>query len=269
MEKYDVKFKKKYGQNFLKNISIVKRIVNSAPLDKNSLVIEVGPGGGVMTKELAIVAKDVLAYEVDNDLEKELKNRLGNLDNVHILFQDFLKADLKNDLSTFNYDKLFFMSNVPYYITTPIIMKLLESKINFQQITVMVQKEVGERFSASPGVKEYGSISVFLQTFFDIKKEFVVSRGNFIPEPNVDSIVISLIPKFSNNLLDVDFYQKLIREAFQFKRKTLKNNLKKYDLLIISDILEKYGFNLSSRAEMIPYEIFVEISNELYKKRDK
>ena len=269
MEKYDVKFKKKYGQNFLKNISVVKKIVDCAPLDKNSLVIEVGPGGGVMTKELALVAKEVIAYEIDQELTNELNNRLGEFDNIHILFQDFLNADLEKDLQDYKYDKLFFISNVPYYITTPIIIKILESKLAFQQITLMVQKEVGERISSLPGRKEYGSISVFLQTFYDIKKEFIVSRGNFIPEPNVDSVVVSFIPKNDINVLDIDYYQKFIRDAFQFKRKTLRNNLKNYNLTIISNLLEKNGFNLSSRAEMIPYQIFVEIANELYKKENK
>ena len=196
-----------------------------------------------MTKELSLVAKEVLAYEIDQELTNELNNRLGALDNIHILFQDFLTANLENDLQDYKYDKLFFISNVPYYITTPIIIKILESKLAFQQITLMVQKEVGERISSLPGRKEYGSISVFLQTFYDIKKEFIV--------------------------LDIDYYQKFIRDAFQFKRKTLRNNLKNYNLTIISNLLETNGFNLSSRAEMIPYQIFVEIANELYKKENK
>ena len=172
MEKYDVKFKKKFGQNFLKDINIVKKIVATGGITGKSLVIEVGPGGAIMTRELSSVADYVLAYEIDNDLSEELYKRLENCDNVDVLFQDFLQADLVNDVKNYDYDHLYFISNVPYYITTPIILKLIDSGLKFDKIVMMVQKEVGDRFSTVPGSREYGSITVLLNYFYKVKKEF-------------------------------------------------------------------------------------------------
>ena len=266
MEKYDVKFKKKFGQNFLKDINIVKHIVDVSGVDSNSLVIEVGPGGAIMTRELAIRSKQVLAYEIDESLKDELSKRLDGLDNVDILFQDFIEADISSDIEKYDYKDLFFVSNVPYYITTPIILKLIRSGINFNKIVMMVQKEVGDRYTTNPGSKEYSSITVLLNYFYDIKKEFYVSRKNFVPEPNVDSVVVSFTPKENRlELKDFDFFEKVLRDSFQFKRKTIRNNLKKYDLKVIEDVLSKYGFDLSVRAEMLDVGIFVDISNALWK----
>lgn len=268
MEKYDVKFKKRLGQNFLKDINIVKRIVDISGVDNESLVVEVGPGGAIMTKELADVAANVLAYEIDNDLAEELEKRLDGYDNVDILFQDFLEADIAFDISNYNYKKLFFVSNVPYYITTPIILKLIKSGLPFNNIVMMVQKEVGDRFSTSAGSREYGSITVLLNYFYDVKKEFTVSRKQFIPEPKVDSVVVSFKEKKSKlEVINFSFFEKLVRDSFQFKRKNIKNNLFKYDLKIVLSVLEKYGYDLSVRAENLDVDIFVELSNELYKKR--
>ena len=131
MEKYDVKFKKKFGQNFLKDINVVKKIVRSAEIAGKSLVIEVGPGGGIMTRELSLVADNVLAYEIDEELKEEHAKRLGDRDNITILFQDFLDSDIVKDVEKYDYNKLYFVSNVPYYITTPIILKLIESGLSF------------------------------------------------------------------------------------------------------------------------------------------
>ena len=266
MEFYDVKFKKKFGQNFLRNDYIVRRIVNSAEIDDNSLVIEVGPGGAIMTRELASEAKNVLAYEIDQSLEDELSKRLTGFDNVKVLFQDFLNSDLCNDVAEYNYDNLYFVSNVPYYITTPIILKLLNSGLVFKKIVMMVQKEVGERFSAKPGSKQYGSISVLLQYYYDIKREFIVNRKEFVPVPNVDSVVVSFTDK--DNKLDVcdrDFFEKVVRDSFQFRRKTIRNNLKNYDLVKVQNVLNKYNYDLNVRAEMLDLKIFVDMANELFK----
>ena len=266
MEKYDVKFKKKFGQNFLKDINIVKRIVDVSEVDKDSLVIEVGPGGGVMTRELASRAKNVLAYEIDHDLEDELVKRLDGYNNVDVLFQDFLTSDLVSDVSNYGYKKLFFVSNVPYYITTPILMKIIESGLNFNKIVVMVQKEVGDRFTTLPGSREYGSITVLLNYFYEVKKEFFVSRKQFVPEPNVDSLIVSFSPRKDKlELNDYKHFERLIRDSFQFKRKTLKNNLKNYDLKIVESVLKEYDYDLSVRAENLSTEVFVKISNALRK----
>ena len=208
MEMYNVKFKKKFGQNFLKNKRIVKRIVDISGVDGDSLVIEVGPGGAIMTKELALKAKNVLAYEIDSDLEEELSYKLERIENVDVLFQDFLTADIVNDVTGYKFNKLFFVSNVPYYITTPIILKLIKSNLHFENIVMMVQKEVGDRFSTSPGSREYGSITVLLKYFFDVKKEFFVSKKQFVPEPKVDSVIVSL--------------KELLEIVFNLREKTLK-----------------------------------------------
>ena len=266
MEMYNVKFKKKFGQNFLKDKRIVKRIVDVSGVSDDSLVIEVGPGGAIMTKELSLKAKNVLAYEIDSDLEEELSLKLDGVENVDILFQDFLTADIVNDVSQYKFNKLFFVSNVPYYITTPIILKLIKSNLHFENIVMMVQKEVGDRFSTSPGSREYGSITVLLNYFFDVKKEFFVSKKEFVPVPKVDSVVVSFKEKKDKLIVNnFDFFERIVRDSFQYKRKNIKNNLKNYDLKIIAKILNEYGYDLNVRAEMLDVEIFVKISNSLWK----
>ena len=265
MEKYNVSFKKKFGQNFLKDNRIVKRIVDICDIDNNSLVIEVGPGGAIMTKELATRAKKVIAYEIDKDLENESAIKLNSYSNVDIIFKDFLVSDLKEDVSKYEYEKLFFVSNVPYYITTPIILKLMNSDLKFNKIVMMVQKEVGNRFSTAPGSREYGSITVLLNYFYNIKKEIFVSKKEFIPVPKVDSVVVSFTEKEEKlPLKDFDYFEKLLKEAFQYKRKNIRNNLKKYNLEIVEKVLNRYNFDLNARAEMLSVETFVDLANELY-----
>lgn len=264
VEHYDVKFKKKFGQNFLKRHAVVERIADTCPLTSHDLVIEVGPGGAILTQELAKRAGWVLAYEIDEDLKNELYNKLEDYSNVKILFQDFLTSTIIEDVSSYSYQHLYFISNVPYYITTPIMMKIIESGLEFEKICMMVQKEVGERFSAKPGSREYGSISVFLSYFYIIKKEFLVSRKEFVPEPNVDSVVISFTKK--KNLLPLNnqsLFFKLVRDSFQFKRKNIRNNLRNYNLDIVLSVLKKYDFDLTVRAEQLSVEIFVDLANAL------
>lgn len=264
MEKYNVKFKKKFGQNFLKDDSIVKRIVDSADITPRSLVLEVGPGGAIMTRELARDADNVLAYEIDSSLESEINKRLANVSNVKVIYKDFLQANIMNDISSYDYDNLYFISNVPYYITTPIILKLIDSGLKFKKIVMMVQKEVGDRFSSKCGNKEYGSISVILQYFFDIKLEFFVSRDEFVPIPNVDSVVISFTEKKDRpKIKDYSFFQSLVKDSFRFKRKTIKNNLGKYDLKVVESVLLEHNLSLKSRAEELDLSVFVDLANRL------
>ena len=261
MEKFI--FKKKYGQNFLKDKNKVKKIVDSANIKDKSLVIEVGPGGGILTTELSLKADNVLCYEIDLELKSILVNKFSN-SNVSIIFDDFLNRNIENDIEKYNYDNLYFISNVPYYITTPILLKLINSSLNFDKIVIMVQEEVGERFSAKPNSKDYSSITVFLNYYFDVKREFKVNRLEFNPVPNVDSEVISFTRKDKLlELKDKDLFFKLVKDSFRFKRKNIKNNLKSYNLDMIEKVLIKNNLNLSSRAEQIPLEIFVDISNEL------
>lgn len=263
MEKYNVRFKKKFGQNFLKDKKIVNSIIKVAEINGRSLVIEVGPGGAILTSSLCEVADRVICYEIDNELEEELNEKLYNYNNYEIIFKDFLDADILSDISKYDYDKLYFVSNVPYYITTPIIIKLLRSNIKFDKIVMMVQKELGDRLSSVPGSKEYSSITALLNYSYDIRREFKVSRNEFIPIPNVDSVVISLTPKDRIYLKDFDKYEKLLRDSFQFKRKTIRNNLRGYDLEKVKKVLATYDYDLNVRAEELDYSIFVDIANSL------
>ena len=167
-------------------------------------------------------------------------------------------------IKKYSYKKLYVVANLPYYITTPIILKLIEDKIMPDKIVVMVQKEVGDRFKAKPGTKDYSSLSVYLNYYFSITKLMDISRNVFMPRPNVDSIVVEF-KKINNNieLKDKDVFFKLVRDSFVQKRKTLRNNLKNYDLNKIEEVLKKHNFDLSVRAEQLSIKIFAEISNNL------
>ena len=257
-------FKKAYGQNFLKDNNIISNIVKGANIENNSLVIEVGPGSGVLTKELAKVSKQVLCYEIDDRLEEILDENLLGVNNVEVVFEDFLTRDINEDIKKYTYDNIYLVANLPYYITTPIIEKVINSKIPFKNVTIMIQQEVGDRFSAKPGSRDYSSITVFLNYYFDIKKLFVVNRNSFVPKPNVDSIVISLIMKKDRlKVNNEEFFFQLIRDAFKFKRKNLRNNLKNYELDKIEEVLKKYDYDLTVRAEQLNLEVFVDIANNL------
>lgn len=260
----DFKFKKKYGQNFLKDDRIVEKIVILSDIEDDSLVIEVGPGKGILTRQLSKAAKNVICYEIDMQLEGYLINLSKELSNVEVVFSDFLDVDLAKKVSDYKYKHLYFISNVPYYITTPILMKLINSGLNFLKIVMMVQEEVGERFSATPGKKAYSSITVFLNYYYEIKRLFKVNRSEFIPVPNVDSEVIMLTSREDKIALkNKDLFFEFVRSSFQYKRKNLRNNLKKYDLKKIEEVLVKYGYSLNSRAEEIPVSVFAEIANSL------
>lgn len=264
IENNNFNFKKKFGQNFIVDENIVNSIIDKALIDSNTLIIEIGPGAGSLTYKLSLSAKQVLCYEIDESLRPILNDNLNGFSNVEIKFEDFLKADLTSDIKKYSYEKLYVVANLPYYITTPIIMKLIEDNIDVDKIVVMVQKEVGNRFKATCGSKDYNSLSIYLNYYFDVRKILDVSRNVFIPKPNVDSIVVEFTKKKSNyDLKNKEMFFKLIRDAFAQKRKTLKNNLKNYDLDKIETVLKNYGYDLSFRAEQIPIEVFVSISNSL------
>ena len=262
----DFKFKKSFGQNFINDRNIINKIIECSDIKDNSLVIEIGPGSGNLTKELSNKATNVLAYEIDDRLEDILDENLVGCNNVTILFQDFLQSNINDDIKDYNYEHLYITANIPYYITTPIIEKIIKSKLTFDKITLMMQKEVGERFSAKPGSKSYGSITVFLNYYFDIKKEFMVSRNLFTPKPNVDSVVITLTMKDSRRAKNEDLFFKVVRSAFQYKRKNIRNNLKNYDLSTIEEVLKKYNYDLTVRAEQLNLDVFIDIADALNEK---
>lgn len=264
IEASNFNFKKKFGQNFIIDENIIKSIITKSDIDENTLVIEIGVGAGALTIGLSQFAKNVLCYEIDETLKQVLDVTLKKEKNVDIIYKDFLQADIKNDIKKYEYKKIYVIANLPYYITTPIIMRIIESKIDVDKIVVMVQKEVGDRFKARPNTKDYNSLSVFLNYYFDIKKLLDVSRNVFMPKPNVDSIVVEF--KKKENIYKVkneDFFFRLIRDSFVQKRKTIRNNLKGYDLDKIETVLKKHNFDLSARAEQLPIEVFVELANYL------
>ena len=257
-------FKKSLGQNFLNDKNVIHKIVESAEIDKETLVIEVGPGGGALTELMVPKASNALLYEADNRLEGHLNDLLSGNDNYEIVIGDFLKADLKKDLAKYDYKKMYVVANLPYYITTPIIMKFVEECIMPEKFVIMVQKEVAYRLSASVGSKDYGSLTVFLNYYYDIRKLFDVSRNCFTPKPNVDSAIVEMKLKDSRlEVLDMDLFNRVVRDSFLYKRKTIRNNLKGYNLEIIEKVLNKYRFDLSVRAESLKLEVFVEMANEL------
>lgn len=262
MYKFD--YKKNLGQNFLQDKNIIDKIVNAPDYGDNNLVIEIGPGAGALTKELLKKVDRAILYEVDTRLEKILNKELSTFVNYELIFDDFLNRDVNKDISKYDFDNLYIVANLPYYITTPIITKIINDKIPTNEIVIMIQKEVADRFSAKPGSKEYGQITVFLNYFFDIDNVCNVSKNCFFPKPKVDSAVIKMKRKESNDYIkNFDVFNKLVKDSFRFKRKTIKNNLVGYDLDIISNILTKYGFDINTRSENIPYNVFIEIANEL------
>lgn len=257
-------FKKKFGQNFIIDENIINSIIDKAKIDEETLVIEIGPGAGSLTDKLTQKAKNVLCYEIDTDLKPILESNIKKQDNLKIIFKDFLTVNVKEELKNYDYKKLYVVSNLPYYITTPIIIKLIEDDLEVDKIVVMVQKEVGDRFKAVPGSKDYSSLSVFLNYYYDVRKILDVSKNVFMPKPNVDSIVVEFTKKQTiKELKNKDLFFKLIRDSFKQKRKNLRNNLKDYDLEKIEEVLKKNNFDLNVRAEQLSLDIFIEMANNL------
>ena len=264
LDSNEFKFKKKFGQNFIVDQNIIDKIISNSLIDKDTMVIEIGPGAGSLTYKLCSFAKNVLCYEIDDTLRDILYTNLSEFKNCDIIFKDFLSADVNNDLQKYKYEKLFVVANLPYYITTPIIMKIIEDKIPVDKIVVMVQKEVGDRFKAKPGSRDYNSLSVYLNYYYDVNKVMDISRNIFIPKPNVDSIIVEFKRKNKQfDIKDEDLFFKIVRDSFKQKRKTLKNNLRDYNLDVVSKVLSKYGYDLSVRAENINIDVFVDIANSL------
>lgn len=264
--KYGFNLKKMYGQNFIIDENTIDNIINKASIDKDTLVIEIGPGAGSLTNKLGKHAKNVICYEIDTTLKNILEENIES-SNVEIIYNDFLKCNINSDIKKYDYRKLYVVANLPYYITTPIITKIIEDGVPIDKLVIMVQKEVGDRFKAKPNSREYNSLSIYLNYYFDVRKILDVSKNVFIPKPNVDSIVLELVSKTDKfELVDKNIFFKLVKDSFKQKRKTLKNNLKSYDLNKIEKVLKKEGYDLSVRAEQLSIEMFVKIANEIIKK---
>lgn len=264
LQDYGFRFSKALGQNFLIDGNIVRKIVDAAEVTEEDIILEIGCGIGTLTEELALRAKQVFCVEIDQRLRPLLQESLP-YENVEIFFGDVLKVDLAEELSRrFGEAEIKVVANLPYYVTTPIIEKLIESKLHLTSITVMVQKEVAERFSAHPNTKAYGSLSVFLQFFADVSYCFTVPRNVFMPRPNVDSAVVHLQVK--ENIPDIDqeqFFQ-IVRGGFSKRRKTLLNALSSYHFNLtkeeVEEILQRSNIAPSRRAESLSIEEFIVLS---------
>lgn len=254
--------KKKFGQNFLKDKSVLIKIIDSVDINEDDLIIEIGPGKGALTKYLKLFKANLVCYEIDNDLTKYLNSFID--DKTKIIYKDFLESDVLNDIKDIKYNNIYIIANLPYYITTPIIDKIIKSDIDPKACVFMVQEEVANRLCSTKGNKEYGYISVILDYYFEREKLFKVSRKCFDPVPNVDSAIIKFTKR--DTLLELNDYnkfEKLVHNAFHMKRKNLRNNLKGYDLDKISKVLSKYNKTLQDRAESIDIECFVDIANSI------
>ncbi len=254
--------KKSLGQNFLHDKNIIEKIVTSNKVSEKDLIIEIGPGKGALTRELKRFNAKVICYEIDERM-RPILNELED-DKLKVIYGDFLKRDIQKDLKNMQYDKLYIIGNLPYYITTPIIEKVIDSKLDLTAMTIMVQKEVAERFTATPKSKQYNSLTIYLNYYFDVEKLFIVKNTCFNPIPKVDSAVVKFIKKDVNYPVnDEPKFFKLINDSFKYKRKTLKNNLKGYNWEKIMEILAQNNYLESVRAEEIDMNTFIKISNIL------
>ena len=253
-------YKKSLGQNFLMDKNKINQIIESIEVGENDLIVEIGPGAGAITKELVKKNCDVLCFEIDIRL-KDILSKIDS-DKLEIVYQDFLTINLSDYIDYSKYKKIIFVGNLPYYITTAIINKIIDYN-HADEIVIMVQKEVAERFMAKPNSKKYNSLSVFLQYHFNIEKVCDVSKNCFEPIPKVDSTVIKFNKSNKYKVNNETVFYKLIKDSFTQKRKNLKNNLKSYDLIKIENILKKINKDLTYRAESLTIEDFILISNEL------
>lgn len=268
LDRYGFKFSKSLGQNFLIDGNVVRKIVREAEITKDDYVLEIGPGMGTLTEELAINAKKVVAVELDRKLIPILDETLAGYDNVEIVYGDILEVDVRKLIDEkLGGGPVKVVANLPYYVTTPIIGKLLEDNLNFQSISVMVQKEVADRMAANPGSKSYGSLSVFVHFYTNPKVVVKVPKTVFMPQPKIDSSVIKL--ELKNELPDIDREQffKVVKAAFSKRRKTIINALSTYgfdlDKEEFKKALDNVGIKLEERAENISVEDFIKLSKEL------
>lgn len=253
--------KKSLGQNFLQDETILANIANSISTNPSDLIIEIGPGKGALTKYLSQKNSYLICYEIDTRLETILKQFQNS--KTTILFQDFLTSNITKNIEIFPYENIYIIANIPYYITTPIIKKALTIP-KLTSMTLLVQKEVANRFCAKPGSKDYGSLTVYLNYYFNISFLFNVKNTAFNPIPKVQSAVVNFTKKEQNPYLkNEEIFFKLINDSFKMKRKTLKNNLQNYNWPKIKEILLQNNLNEQVRAEEIPIEVFIEIANNI------
>ena len=273
LERHGFTFKKSFGQNFLTDTNILQKIVDTAEIDKNVNVIEIGPGIGALTEFLAESAAEVMAFEIDDRLVPILADTLRDFDNVTVVNQDILKVDLAQYIAEFKNPDLPIkvVANLPYYITTPILMHLIESGIPFSEFVVMMQKEVADRISAQPNTKAYGSLSIAVQYYMTAKVAFIVPRTVFVPAPNVDSAILKMVRREQPavEVQDEKFFFKVTKASFVHRRKTLWNNLTSYFgkseevKAKLENALAKANLVANVRGEALDLAAFARLSDAL------
>lgn len=273
LERHGFTFKKSFGQNFLTDTNILQKIVDTAEIDKNVNVIEIGPGIGALTEFLAENAAEVMAFEIDDRLIPILADTLRDFDNVKVINEDILKSDLQSRIKEFaNPDlPIKVVANLPYYITTPILMHLIESKIPFAEFVVMMQKEVADRISAEPNTKAYGSLSIAVQYYMTAKVAFIVPRTVFVPAPNVDSAILKMTRREQPlvQVKDEDFFFCIAKISFVHRRKTLWNNLTSHfgkaeeTKAKLEEALEMAEIKPSIRGEALSIAEFAKLADAL------
>lgn len=274
LDKYGFSFKKSLGQNFLIDTNILRNIVEYGEVSEKTAAIEIGPGIGALTEQIAKRAGKVFAFEIDQRLLPILEDTLSPYDNITVIHKDILKADVTEligeELKA--YEEVRVIANLPYYVTTPIIMKLLQEGLPLKSITVMLQKEVAERMAAKPGTKEYGSLSIAVQYFTQAETVMIVPKTVFVPQPNVDSAVIRLLVREEPpvRVKDEDFFFEVVRASFGQRRKTILNNLTsnlpdgKAKKQGIEAALANSSVDPQRRGETLSIEEFGALSDELF-----
>lgn len=264
VKKYGFKFTKSLGQNFLIDPSVVHDIIAGSRITGADHVIEIGPGVGTLTRALLETAGKVTAVEIDETLIPILQTELGHYPNFELIFGDVLKTDLR---AVAGDHTVKVVANLPYYVTTPILLRLLEEEFPWDSITIMIQKEVALRLDSGPGTKDYGSLSVLVAYYADTEIIRVVHPGSFVPQPKVDSVVIRLdrLPEKRVKPLDEEFFLKLVRQSFAMRRKTLHNTLKPLgiDPQVMAEAFRKAGIDPSRRGETLTIQEFANLSDRI------
>lgn len=272
LKKYSFAFKKSLGQNFIIDPNILENILKHAGVDKSAGVIEIGPGIGALTEQLAIHADKVVAFEIDQRLLPILQDTLQNYSNIEVLHQDILKADVHQVIKEqFEENQpIHIVANLPYYITTPILMKLLRDRLPLESITVMIQKEVAERMAAKPNTKSYGSLTIAIQYYTNAKVVMNVPKTVFNPQPNVESSILKLELRDEPAVLvkDEDFFFGVMKASFAQRRKTLRNNLANHlqemDKETLQKVLDRVEIDGGRRGESLTIEEFARLADGLY-----
>lgn len=270
LKKHHITLQKKYGQNFIGDPALLERIATVCDWQPGDRALEIGPGAGTLTRAIAREAEEVLAVEIDRRLAPLLEETLADCANVHLVFTDALKADLDALMrDTLSWDGRYkLIANLPYYITTPLIMHVLEDSEKVSELVIMVQKEVGERLCAAPGSKAYGAVTVMVQYAATVARAFDVGRHAFVPAPEVDSTILHLIPyeKRPIQAQSDAVLRRVVKAAFSQRRKTLRNSLSSLgcDKALIKQALEAAGIEDSRRAETLSVAEFVALADTFY-----